>query len=110
MRVFSDEGSGDDRSWIPRENLFTKEDTVNCPVKRRLRRHLAVCVDHADTLEERPDSGRSVLRKRNISDRGSDDGGYYCTGNESFFYGGGLDESGWRKSSGMTRWMRQMIW
>ena len=53
---------------------------------------------HADTLEGRPDLGRSVLRKRNISDRGSDDGGFDCTGNESFFYGGGLDESGGEKA------------
>ena len=38
--------------------------------------------DHADTMEKRPYSGRSVLRKRYLPDRGRHDGGKHGTGHE----------------------------
>ena len=41
--------------------------------------------DSSDSVESGPDSGRSVLRKRYVPDRGGHDGGRYCTGlNRSF--------------------------
>ena len=39
------------------------------------------------TVEKRPDSRRSVLRKRYVSDRGGDDRSQHCSGNEPIVYG-----------------------
>ena len=44
--------------------------------------------------------GRSFLRKRNLSNRGGNDGCKYCPGNEPFFYGRDMDES----DSGKKYW------
>ena len=47
---------------------------------------------YADAVAGRPHPGGSVLRQRDISDRGSDDGRAYRAGDEPLIYGGGMDE------------------
>ena len=42
---------------------------------------------YAHSVEKRPDSRRSVLRKRYVSDRGGDDRSQHCSGNEPIVYG-----------------------
>ena len=48
--------------------------------------------DHADAVEERPDSGGSFLRKRNVPDRSCHDGMQYRSGYEPFVPCRGLDK------------------
>ena len=60
-------------------------------------RNVGVCFDHADTVEQRQNSGRSFLWKRYFSNRGCNDRCRYCTWYASFISGRGLEASGSKK-------------
>ena len=70
--------------------VFLMKDTVTVGPgggKSADRRESGSGAYYAHSVEKRPDSRRSVLRKRYVSDRGGDDRSQHCSGNEPIVYG-----------------------
>ena len=75
----------------------TREDTARRAGKGADFGDAGGSLDPAYSVEARPDSGGSFLRKRDVCDRGGYDGGGYRSGNEPGVYCGELGKSDFEK-------------
>ena len=80
---------GIDTSGVSLHKRGYRQMTVKAPITG----DSGLCIDHADSVEQRENSGRSFLWKWNLPDRGGNDGCGHGTGNEPFFPCGGLEAS-----------------
>mgnify|MGYP000382238793 FL=1 len=85
------------RVFLMKDTVTVGLDTTGVSLHKRGYRPVAGKAPIAENLaaalimltpwEKRPDSRRSVLRKRYVSDRGGDDRSQHCSGNEPIVYG-----------------------